>query len=336
MSLKETITQAILNSLLEKFNYDQLRDIESAVHLNLNDYEVQIKKDEETQLTASISSDARTYQMFFVAKRIEGLGDGTLKYYHIVLNGFFKIISKPISAIGVDEIRFYLASRQSISKVSLNNERRILSSFFSWLHNEEHITRNPMLKIKNIKQPKILKKPFSAREIEELRACCKTLRDEAIFELLLSTGMRCAELCNCNRSDLNLADSEIIVLGKGNKQRTCYLNAPASKKLTDYLKTRTDNLPPLFLAYKGKNHKHGKMRLKTNGVEVMIRLLGFRAGIQNTHPHRFRRTAATTALQRGMPVDQVRIFLGHEQINTTMQYAITADEAVKHAHSRYM
>jgi site-specific recombinase XerD len=335
MSNKETLTQSILNSLLENFDDSQLRIIENSLYLYLGDYDL-IQKNMETQLTTDISPDAKAYKMFFVAKKIEGLSEKSLKYYSIILRQFFGTISKPLATITTDDIRYYFATRQNVSLVTITNERRVLLSFFSWLTNEEYVPKNPVLKIKNIKQPKVLKKPFSQTEIEELRDACENLRDRAIVEVLLSTGMRCNELCNANIQDVDFSNGEITVTGKGNKQRVCYLNAPAKKRLKDYLESRNDKYTALFTALSDNGKRIKDNRIMNGGVLAITHNIGASANVKNTHPHRFRRTAATMALQRGMPVEQVRVMLGHEKIDTTMRYAITADETVKHAHSRYM
>jgi len=334
MSSKEEIVRNIINNLSEKFDDTQLRIIENALYINLRDYDF-TQKNEETALSTDISPDARAYQMFFVAKKIEGLSEKSLKYYAIILRQFFGIINKPLATVTTDDVRYYFATRQNVSLVTITNERRVLLSFFSWLTNEEYVLKNPVLKIKNIKQPKIIKKPFSQTEIEELRDSCKNLRDRAILELLLSTGMRCSELCAANISDVDFSSGEMLVTGKGNKQRVCYLNASAKKRLKDYLDSRTDTNKPLFISL-ANSKRTNENRLLAGGLETLIKNMGNRAGINQVHPHRFRRTSATMVLQRGMPVEQVRVMLGHEKIDTTMRYAITADETVKYSHAKYM
>ena len=327
---KEAIIQTILNSLSDNFDASQLRMISNAFYLHFRDIDI-TAKNIQTALTTDISPDSRAYQMFFVAKKIEGLSEKSLKYYSVILRQFFKVITRPLSTITTDDIRYYLATRQKVSLVTLTNERRVLLSFFSWLTDEEYIQKNPVLKIKNIKQPKVLKKSFSQIEVEELRDACKTLRDKAIVEVFLSTGMRCGELCFIKVTDVDFINGEITVTGKGNKQRICYLNAPAKKRLRDYYENKgfKDVDQYIFSTTSGN-------RISTHWMQAIIRNLGDIAGVKNVHPHRFRRTAATMALQRGMPVEQVQIMLGHEKIDTTMRYAITADDTVKHSHAKYM
>ena len=331
MTDQTMVIRSVLETLCNRFEREDLQAIESAFYVGLRGFIIQRDKSSTTALSADISPDVRAYQMFFVAKKVEGLSDGTLEYYKYVIDRFLQFTQKPLATITADDIRLYLASREGLSVTTLNNERRNLSSFFGWLTTEEYISKNPMLKIGNIKQPKKIRKPFSADEIEKLRDATTNMRDRAVVETLLSTGMRAGELCGTDKSDVDFNAGEVIVTGKGNKQRICYLNAAAKKRLIDYLESRADNNPALFVALE-KPHK----RFETGGIAGCIREIGNRAGVDNTHPHRFRRTAATIALQRGMPLDQVRIMLGHEAIATTTLYAITADDAVKYAHAKFM
>jgi site-specific recombinase XerD len=273
--------------------------------------------------------------MFFVAKKVSGLSSQSLRAYRSTINSFLKIIQKPLSQITANDIRLFIAM-QKCSAVTSNGYRRNLSSFFKWLSDEEYIPKNPMLKISKIKEPKTVKKPFNAEEIEELRDAAKDKRELAIIDVLLSTGMRVGELYKLNRKDVDFSTGEIIVTGKGNKQRICYLNAPAIKHLRDYLSERQDTYDPLILS-KQEQKKYPELnRLQISGIEVMVRELGRSVGIKDVHPHRFRRTAATMALQRGMPIEQVRIMLGHESIDTTLKYAVVSDNSVKYTHSKLM
>jgi len=326
-----------LNLLAKDFNGQQMRAVESALHTALHGYTV-TKEVTETALSSDINPDVQAYQMFFVAKRVEGLSENTLKVYAYTYNKFFRIIQKPISAITTNDVRYYLATRQGVKPTTIDNERRNLNTLFSWLEQEEYITRNPMRRIKKIKQGRVVRMPFSATEIEELRDACLNERERAIVEVLLSTGMRVGELCGLNKSDIDHYSGEALVTGKGNKQRICYLNAIARKRIKDYLDTRTDDWAALIVADKnGKgNTRKGGYRLGLGRIEALVREIGRRAGVSSTHPHRFRRTAASMALQRGMPIDQVRIMLGHESMETTLRYAITSDETVKQSHSKYM
>jgi len=320
------VVRRIVASLTDELSPNQLQLVEDAIWRSLGEFTLVDKP--TTELTTKVSQDVRAYQMFFVAKKVEGMSDKSLAYYKGRIDHFFRVIQRSISEITTDDVRYFLASRK-VSATTLNNERRVLSSFFGWLQVEEYITVNPMLRIKNIKQPKVIKSPFTQQEIEEIRDACRTLRERAIVELLLSTGMRREELCNLDISDVDFASGEIIVTGKGNKQRKCFMSATAKKRLRDYLDTRSDSSPSLIAS-------QGNKRLGIGGLGLLIRQIGERAGVKNTHPHRFRRTSATQVLQRGMPIEQVQVMLGHEKIDTTMRYAITADETVKQSHAKYM
>ncbi len=322
-------------SLIEHFDAEQLRIIENTLHVQLYDYELHRIDNQDTQLTADISPDARAIQMFFIAKKVAGLSDKSLKFYRDTIKWFFRVIQKPLTLINANDIRLFLATLKC-STVTANGYRRILSSFFAWLTTEEYIVKNPILKIPRIKEPKIVKKPFSAEEIEELRDASRDKRELAIVDILLSTGMRVGELYKLNRKDVNFASGEIVVTGKGNKQRVCYLNAPAIKHLKDYLAERTDDHESLIVTKNNMKKSPDKNRLNISGIEIAIRELGRSVGINDVHPHRFRRTAATLALQRGMPIEQVRIMLGHESIDTTLRYAIVSDSSVKYSHAKLM
>jgi len=312
------------------FTAEQMRKIDSAISLAFDGYDV-VNANIENTLIADIPEDARALQMFFVAKKIEGMSEKSLAYYQIVLRKFFTLIQKPLPHIKTDDIRFYLASNQKLSLTTVNNERRILLSFFNWLTTEEYIIKNPVARIKNVKEPKVVKKPFTDTEIEELRDAIDNHRDLAILALLVSTGMRNSEMCGLNVSDVDFVSGEVIVKGKGSKERICYLNEIAKKRIKDYLSERSCVSDALFTSC----DKSGR-RLQSGGVGTMLRQLGVRAGVENVHAHRFRRTAATKALNRGMPVEQVQKMLGHEKIDTTMRYAIAADNALKHSHEKYM
>ncbi len=280
-------------------------------------------------------SDVRgaTLRKFIACKMVEGCTKKTLAFYRNTIYKFMKEIAKPFSEITADDIRYYLAvrtTRDKISKVTLNGDRRILSTFFVWLTAEDITRKNPMLLIKQIKYEKRVKKPFTDEEQERLRIAAQgDLRATAIIELLLSTGMRVGELVGLKRDDIN--GDEAVVFGKGQKERIVFLNARSRVALQMYLETRDDDNESLFVS-EAKPHK----RLEISGVEIIIRELGKKANVKETHPHKFRRTAATMALNRGMPIDQVQTMLGHAQIATTLIYAKAADDAVKQAHKRLM
>lgn len=308
-----------------------IQTVMHAISLHLKEYELTKK------CTAVIlyqeSEDIKIFKTFFVSKKIEGLSPKSLSHYNHVLTKFFEFTSKPIKEIDTESIRAYLAHKSlkdKISNVSLTNIRRVINSFFTWMVREEYILRNPLLKIPTIKIAKRLKHPFTEEELERLRHGAKTLRDRAVVELLFSTGMRCGELCSLNISDVNFNTETIRVIGKGNKEREVYLNAKSKLVLSLYLNSRTDKCSALICGLRASLKK----RLNIAGVEIMLRNLGKSLGIENVHPHRFRRTMATFALNRNVPINVVSLCLGHDSINTTTIYAITDKEQVKMAHRK--
>lgn len=306
-------------------------DVKSALDYVLNDYE--IKKKEKMLAVADNDLKITAIKNFFIAKKVEGLADSSLNYYSLQLKRFFSIICKDLDKVSTNDIRYYLAKRQiehkNLSKVTLNNERHVLNSFFSWCQAEEYILKNPMLPINVIKQPKRIKKSFSEVEMERMRDACKTLRDRAIVEVLYSTGVRCQELINMKITDID--GDQISVIGKGDKERVVFLNARAQVALKRYLEIRNDDSCYLFVGYKKPFSPLSKSR-----IETFIRELGHNAGVEKAHPHRFRRTAATLALNRGMPIEQVQQMLGHESIGTTTLYARSNEQNVKTSHRKYV
>lgn len=277
---------------------------------------------------------AEAVKMFLVAKSIQGCTKRTLSYYSLTVKAFLEFLNyKPLNQITTNDIRYYFAikkERDGNKDTNINNIRRVLSSFFGWLHEEEYIQKNPILKIKGIRVEKRVKKPFKESELEAMRyEAAADLRLTAIIEVLLSTGCRISEVSGMNRTDLD--NDEIIVYGKGKKERTVYLNAKAKATLNRYLKSRTDDKEPMFVSH---DSNHNRLLVGRMGQE--IRELGRRCGVNDTHPHRFRRTAATMALNRGMPIEQVQIMLGHESIETTTIYAVSAQEVVKASHKKYV
>lgn len=304
--------------------------IRNALTLILKDYSVSKKSDELANITDDLKSKA--LQMFFVSKKVEGCTDNTLKYYSTILKGFFDIIEIQLDKITANDIRFYLAKRSidnKITKTSQDNELRVLKSFFKFCVSEDYIVKNPTLSIKPIKKEKRIKKAFSEVEMEKIRESCENLRDKAIVEVFYSTGVRVSELSKMDKSDLK--DDEIIVFGKGEKERTVFLNARSQLILRRYLESRTDNNSAMFVSLKKPFR-----RLSTGGIEVRLRDIGKKAQVAKCYPHRFRRTTATYALNRGMPIEQVSQMLGHEDIETTTIYARSNIENVKNSHKKYI
>lgn len=273
-------------------------------------------------------TDESLVHRFVNAKAVQGRSQRTIAAYIDGIKRFSNFTKAPLITATADDIRAFLMDMvdRDVSQVTVGNYKRYLSSFFLWCEDEEVIARSPMRKIGAIKVPKIIKKPFSDKEIELLRIECTDVRDRAIFEMLLSSGARVSELVGMNRSDLDMANNSIIVLGKGNKERLTYFSDAAKVRVQNYLDTRQDKNDALFLAQNKKDGKHH--RIGPAGVEIVMRNLGKSAGVENCHPHRFRRTMATNAIKRGMPIEQVQKLLGHEDLKTTMRYAIVDQELV--------
>lgn len=271
---------------------------------------------------------------FIAAKRVEGCSDRTIRYYESTLKKVLAAISKPIPAITTDDLRRYLDQYQQQSragKATIDNVRRILSSFFAWLEDEDHIVKSPVRRIHKVKTTKVVKTIYSDESLEALRDGCQTLRDLAIVDLLASTGMRVGELVRLNRADIDFTNRECIVFGKGAKERTVYFDARTKLHLRNYLNSRTDDNKALFVSLDAPHE-----RLHISGVEIRLRALGRRLHLDRVHPHKFRRTMATLAIDKGMPIEQVQVLLGHSKIDTTMHYAMVNQSNVKESHRRYL
>ena len=271
---------------------------------------------------------------FISAKKVEGCSSKTMKYYNEIIRKFLDSTDKKIKDITTDDIRRYLSDyreKSSCSGATIDNFRRVFSSFFAWLEDEDYIVKSPVRRIHRIKTTDAVKETFTDENIEKMRDYCTNLRDLSIIELFISTGMRVGELVNLDISDVNFEDRSCIVLGKGNKQREVYFDARTKLHLKNYLKERKDNNRALFVANK-KPHQ----RLTGQTVEYLIRTLGKKLEIKKAHPHKFRRTMATMAIDKGMPIEQVQKLLGHKKIDTTMHYAMVNQTNVKFSHRKYI
>ena len=271
---------------------------------------------------------------FLSAKHIEGCSDRTIEYYRTTILKMLESVNLKVENISTDDLRRYLSdykNNNNASKNTIDNIRRVLSSFFSWLEDEDYILKNPVRRIHKIKTKKVVKEVISDENFEILRDNCTTIRDLAMIELLASTGIRVGELVNLNIEDVLFNERECIVLGKGDSERIVYFDAKTKIHLQKYLESRHDSNPALFVAFKKPYN-----RLGINGVERRIRELGRGANIKNVHPHKFRRTMATNAIDKGMPIEQVQKLLGHVQIDTTMQYAMVNQSNVKIAHRKFI
>ena len=274
-------------------------------------------------------------ELFLESKRIEGLSKKTLSAYRKAIenmNAYFETV--PLIQISTAQLRVYLSdfgNKHNYGKASMDLQRRMLSSYFSWLYDEDYILRNPIKRIHKIKTEKRVKTVLTDEEIETLRDNCKNMRNLVIVELLCATGMRVGELVNLDRRDIDFDKRECIIFGKGSKERTAYFDAKVKIHLRKYLESRDDDNEALFVTLR-KPHD----RLQIGGVEAIVRKMGRELGIRNVHPHKFRRTMATKAIDKGMPVEQVQKLLGHTEINTTMTYAMVSQNNVKSSYKKYM
>ena len=271
---------------------------------------------------------------FLSAKQVEGCSERSVSYYSSTLDNLIKTLEKPFNQIETEDLRVYLSDyqkRNDASKQTIDNIRRILSSFFTWLEDEDYILKSPVRRIHKIKTMKQVKETYSDEALERLRDNCKTIRDLALIDMLASTGMRVGELVKLNRVDVDFVNRECVVLGKGSKERVVYFDARTKLHLQNYLNSRTDENEALFVSLLEPHN-----RLEIAGVEIMLRKLGRSLDINKVHPHKFRRTLATRAIDKGMPIEQVQKLLGHQKIDTTMEYAIVDQQNVKNSHKKYL
>lgn len=285
-------------------------------------------------LSPRCGASADLLRLFLTAKEVEGCSARTITYYENTIRHMAEYIGKPYTQIESDDLRSYLAdyeSRRNTSKVTIDNIRRILSSFFSWLEDEDYIVKSPVRRIHRVKTATVTKEVLSDEDLETLRDNCTNARDLAIVDMLATTGVRVGELVGLDIADINLQERECIVTGKGNKQRPVYFDARAKLHLQTYLASRTDNCPALFVSLDTT-----ATRLSIGGIETRLRNLGRDCGVPRVHPHKFRRTLATHAIDKGMPIEQVQKLLGHARIDTTMHYAMVNQSNVKASHRKYL
>lgn len=314
----------IINKMADYLNVSQMKKLQEVLLQTFSENTIQ--KEEVT--------NDEYLQLFLDAKRIEGCSDRTIQYYSVTVDKMLQKIQTPVRKISTEEIRKYLVDYQKIndcSKVTVDNVRRNISSFFSWLEEEDYILKSPMRRIHKIKTKQPVKEIISDEAIEMLRDHCQCPRDLAMIDLLYSTGIRVGELVNLNISDVDFEARECVVFGKGDKERRVYFDAKAKLHLLNYLSERKDNNPALFVTLDAPYD-----RLKISGVEIRIRTLGRKINMEKIHPHKFRRTMATRAIDKGMPIEQVQKLLGHSQIDTTMQYAIVNQTNVKTSHQKFI
>lgn len=320
----ETKIVNIINEMAEYLDAAQLRMLQETLLNNLSENAPE-KKD--------ISND-EYLKMFLDAKRIEGCSSRTIEYYKTTVRHLIGYIDDSVRKITTETLREYLVDYQRInncSKVTVDNIRRNISSFFSWLEEENYILKSPMKRIHKIKTKTVMKTTISDENIEIIRDHCEEERDLAIIDLLYSTGIRVGELVNLNVADIDFEERECVVFGKGDKERRVYFDAKTKIHLRKYLESREDSNPALFVTLNAPYN-----RLKISGVEIRLRQLGRKLNIDKIHPHKFRRTMATRAIDKGMPIEQVQKILGHSQIDTTMQYAMVNQGNVKNSHRKFI
>ena len=326
--MKEQLISEVLRKMLAFLNNAQLLELRRVLG--------------ETLRGAVISVDAEAVpqekrdgvEAFITAKRIEGCSEKTLTYYRKTIDTMLESVGKGVQQVSTEDLRAYLIDyqvRRGSSKVTIDNIRRILSSFFSWLEDEDYIIKSPVRRIHKVKTAKVIKDTYSDEALELMRDNCATIRDLAIVDLLASSGMRVGEMVTLNRDDINFNERECVVFGKGNKERLAYFDARTKIHLQNYLDNRDDRNPALFVSLRAPHE-----RLQIGGVETMLRDLGKRLDLPKVHPHKFRRTLATSAIDKGMPIEQVQQLLGHQKIDTTMHYAMVKQQNVKLAHRKYI
>ena len=326
--MKEQLISQVQRQMLPYLNNEQLAKLRAAMEYCLHGVEITVTDQPQEQ------ERPNAVAAFIAAKRIEGCSEKTLTYYRKTIEAMTAGIGKTPQQITTDDIRQYLTAYQvqrKSSKVTIDNIRRILATFYSWLEDEDYIVKSPVRRIHKVKTAKVIKDTYTDEALELMRDNCGTLRDLAIIDLLASSGMRVGEMVALNRDDINFNERECVVFGKGSKQRLVYFDARTKIHLQDYLDSRTDSNPALFVTLRAPFQ-----RLQIGGVEARLRELGKRLQIPKVHPHKFRRTLATSAIDKGMPIEQVQQLLGHQKIDTTMHYAMVKQQNVKLAHRKYI
>lgn len=327
--MKDQIIKEIMQGMLKILDNKQLENLEETLIGVFSKYDFNFTTEEKNSVNNDTLIDS-----FLAAKKIEGCSDKTLNYYKKTIKSSLDKINKEIIHITTDDLRLYLTDYQEkkkISKVTVDNIRRILSSFYTWLEDEDYIIKSPVRRIHKVKTSKIIKETYSDESLELMRDSCTNIRDLALIDLLASTGMRIGELVLLNKSDIDFNERECVVFGKGNKERIVYFDARTKIHLQNYLNSRNDDNEALFVTLKKPNN-----RLKIGGIETRLRNFGKELNINKVHPHKFRRTLATMAIDKGMPIEQLQHLLGHQKIDTTLQYAMVKQVNVKNSHRKYI
>ena len=327
--MKDAKISEVLQEMLPYLDNSQMEQLQRVLQHAFWNCSVEEKQDGEPSEQAPDMVD-----LFLASKRVEGCSEKTLTYYKATIEASINEIGKQIRHITTEDLRSYLTEyqrkRQS-SRVTIDNIRRILSSFFSWLEDEDYILKSPVRRIHRVKTSTVIKETYTDEALETMRDNCTELRDLAMIDLLASTGMRVGEMVLLNREDIDFNERECIVFGKGDKERLVYFDARTKIHLQNYLASRTDTEQALFVSLKAPYK-----RLQIGGVESRLREMGKRLDIPKVHPHKFRRTLATVAIDKGMPIEQLQQLLGHQRIDTTLKYAMVKQSNVKLAHRKYI
>ena len=326
--MKQRLIDDVVGEMLPFLNNAQAERLQEVLIHTLWKYEV---SNSDTEVK---EKEQDLVELFLSAKRIEGCSEKSLKYYQATIQAMLEELDKGIKEIVTEDIRCYLTNyqkRNHSSRVTIDNIRRILSSFFSWLEDEDYILKSPVRRIHKVKTASNIKETYSDETLELMRDNCSEIRDLAMIDLLASTGMRVGEMVLLNRADIDFNERECVVFGKGDKERMVYFDARTKLHLQAYLNERTDDNIALFVSLKSPFN-----RLTIGGVETRLRNLGKRLGLPKVHPHKFRRTLATMAIDKGMPIEQLQQLLGHKRIDTTLQYAMVKQSNVKIAHRKFI
>ena len=329
--MKELLINQIVREMLPSLNNAQMGQLQKVLEKAFSRYDVIENSSAELE---GQQTNEKLIELFLAAKRVEGCSEKTIKYYKAAIEAMLNSIGRLAQEVETDDLRTYLTNYQNekgSSKVTIDNIRRILSSFFSWLEDEDYILKSPVRRIHKVKTAATVKDTYTDEALEKMRDNCDNLRDLALVDMLASTGMRVGELVLLNREDINFDERECVVLGKGDKERIVYFDARTKIHLQNYLNERTDNNLALFVSLKAPFE-----RMHIGGIEVRLRELGKKLDIPKVHPHKFRRTLATMAIDKGMPIEQLQKLLGHQRIDTTMQYAMVKQSNVKQAHRKYI
>ncbi len=327
--MKQQIITDVVQQMLPHLDNAQLKQLQRVLEHTL--FGCEITKQDEKEFG---NDNPKLIEDFVAAKRIEGCSEKTLKYYRTTIYAMVASVDKSIRHIQTEDLRSYLTDYQSknqSSRVTIDNIRRILSSFFSWLEDEDYILKSPVRRIHKVKTASNIKETYTDEELEKMRDNCAELRDLAIIDMLASTGMRIGEMVLLNKADINFNERECVVFGKGDKERIVYFDARAKIHLQNYIDSRADDNPALFVTLRSPHE-----RIKIGGIEVRLREMGKNLEINKVHPHKFRRTLATMAIDKGMPIEQLQQLLGHKRIDTTLQYAMVKQSNVKQAHRKYI